>query len=155
EPGGRRVVLETNRDITRQKQAQEEVRAAESRIRSVLHNVIDGIITIDERGVIETVNPAVERLFGYTARDVVGQTVRVLMPDPYRSEHDGYLANYLRTGRAKVIGIGREVVGRRKDGSTFPMDLAVGEFREGGRRFFTGVVRDISQRKKAENELRE
>ena len=104
---------------------------------------------------IETVNPAVERLFGYTASEVVGQNVRVLMPDPYRSEHDGYLANYLRTGQARVIGNGRAVVGRRKDGSTFPMDLAVGEFREGGRRFFTGVVRDITERKKAENKLLE
>ena len=104
---------------------------------------------------IETINPAVERLFGYTAGEVVGKNVRVLMPDPYRSEHDGYLANYLRTGEARVIGNGREVVGRRKDGSTFPIDLAVGQFREGGRRFFTGVVRDITERKNAENKLLE
>src|SRR5262245_17250571 len=148
-------IILSSEEITTRKQAQEALRQSEARIRSVLHNVIDGIITIDEQGVIETVNPAVERLFGYTGSEVVGQNVRVLMPDPYRSEHDGYLANYLRTGHAKVIGSGREVVGRRKDGSTFPMDLAVGEFREGGRRFFTGVVRDITERKKAENKLLE
>ena len=141
-------------DIDDTKRLEEEVRAAESRIRSIINNVIDGIITIGEEGVVETINPAVERLFGYTAQEVVGQNVRVLMPDPYRSEHDGYLPNYLRTGEEKSIGIGREVLGRRKNGSTFPMDLAVGEFRLGGRRFFTGVVRDISQRKRDEATLR-
>ena len=143
------------RDITERKRAEQELREAEERMRSIVDHVIDGIITIDELGTVESLNPAAQRLFGYTATEVIGQNVKLLMPEPYHSEHDGYLANYLRTGQAKIIGIGREVVGRRKDGSTFPMELAVSAFHLGERRYFTGIVRDISERKKAESELRD
>jgi PAS domain S-box-containing protein len=143
------------RDITERKQAEEELRQAEERIRSVVDHVIDGIITIDEQGKVESFNPAAEKLFGYTRTEVMGQNVKMLMPEPYYGEHDGYIANYVRTGQAKIIGIGREVVGRRKDGSTFPMELAVSAFHIGQRRFFTGIVRDITERKRLEHELRQ
>ena len=128
---------------------------AEERMRSVVDHVVDGIVTIDERGGIESFNRAAEKLFGYAPGEVLGQNVKMLMPEPYHGEHDAYLRNYLGTGRPKIIGIGREVVGRRKDGSTFPMDLAVSEFRIGERRYFTGIVRDITERKHLEGELRE
>jgi PAS domain S-box-containing protein len=137
------------------RQQGDELRQAEERMRSVVDHVIDGIITIDEGGSIQSFNPAAERLFGYPAGEVVGRNVKALMPEPYHGGHDAYLADYLRTGQAKVIGIGREVVGRRKDGSTFAMDLAVSEFRLGQRRFFTGIVRDITERKRLEQELRQ
>src|SRR3984957_3072434 len=127
---------------------------AVERLRSVVNHVLDGIITIDHRGTITTFNPAAERIFGYADSEVVGQNVKLLMPEPYHGEHDRYIADYQRTGRAKIIGIGREVTGRRKDGSTFPMDLAVSEFRLGDERYFTGIVRDITERKRAEAELR-
>jgi PAS domain S-box-containing protein len=143
------------RDITERKQAEEELRRAEERMRSVVNHVIDGIITIDEHGQIESFNPAAEKLFGYKKDEVFGQNVKALMPEPYHGEHDGYISNYLRTGEAKIIGIGREVVGRRKDGSTFPMELAVSAFHIGPRRYFTGIVRDITERKRLEQELRQ
>jgi len=133
----------------------EQLAEAEARIRSVVNNVINGIITIDERGAVESFNSAAERLFGYKHEEVVGQNVRMLMGEPYHSEHDGYLANYLRTGQARIIGIGREVEGRRKDGSTFPMDLGISEFLLGERRYFTGVVRDITERNRLADELRQ
>jgi PAS domain S-box-containing protein len=129
--------------------------AAEERMRSVIDHVIDGIITINERGVVTTFNPAAERIFGYHGDEVIGQNVKMLMPEPYRGEHDGYISNYLRTGQAKIIGIGREVVGRRKNGAEFPMELAISEFRLGAERYFTGIVRDITERKQAEAELRD
>lgn len=135
--------------------ASEALMRAEERTRSVLDNVVDGIITIDEHGTIESFNPAAERLFGFAASEVRGKNVNLLMPESYRTHHDGYIGNYLATGRAKIIGIGREVVGQRKDGSTFPMELAVGEFTAGGERFFTGIVRDITERKRSEQALRE
>ncbi len=117
--------------------------------------MVDSVITIDERGMIDSFNPAAERLFGYSATDVLGRNINVLMPDPYRSEHDEYLHSYLRTGMAKIIGIGREVVGKRKNGSTFPMDLAVSEVLIGQRRLFTGIVRDLTDRKRLERQILE
>lgn len=127
---------------------------AEQRIQAVVDHVVDGIITIDDRGTIETLNPAGERIFGYKAAEVIGQNVRVLMPEPYHSQHDCYLRNYLSTGQAKIIGIGREVSGRRKDGSVFPMDLAVNEFHLEDRRYFVGIVRDITERRRSERVAR-
>ena len=138
----------------RTEEKQRQLEEAEERVRSVVDHVIDAIVTIDERGSVRSINPAGERLFGYPAAEVVGRNVKVLMPEPFCGEHDKYLANYLLTGEARVIGIGREVVGRRRDGSTFPMELAVSEFRLGDRRYFTGIVRDITARKRAEEEVR-
>lgn len=126
------------------------LRDSEERMRAILETAVEGIITIDERGMIELINPAAERIFGYTAAEVQGKNVSLLMPQPYRDEHDAYMSNYLRTGQARIIGLGREVVGRRKDGSVFPMDLAVSEVRLAHRRLFTGFVRDISERRRAE-----
>jgi PAS domain S-box-containing protein len=123
---------------------------SEQRLRAILQTAVEGIITIDERGIIESMNPAAERIFGWKAAEILGHNVRVLMPSPYQQEHDHYLENYRRTGEAKIIGIGREVIGLRKDGATFPMDLAVSEVRLAGRRLFTGFVRDITERKQAE-----
>jgi len=126
-----------------------------AKLRGILESAVTAIITIDHRGLIETVNPATERLFGYASQELVGQNVKVLMPEPYRAEHDGYLANYARTRVKKIIGIGREVSGRRKDGTTFPLHLSVSEFEADGRRYFTGIIHDISDRKHVEDELRE
>ena len=137
------------------KPAEQASQDSETRAEAILATTIDAVVVIDERGTVETVNPAAERMFGYAAGEVIGRNVKVLMPDPYTREHDGYLANYLRTGQKKIIGIGREVVGRRKDGTVFPMDLAVSEARVGERRAFVGIIRDITERKQAEEELRE
>lgn len=122
----------------------------QARLKSIVETAVDGIVTIDQQGVIETFNAAAERLFGYSSDDVIGRNVSILMPAPYKDEHDGYLAKYLATGDKKIIGIGREVVGRRKNGSTFPMRLAVGEFWLGENRMFTGVVHDLTEQKQAE-----
>lgn len=130
--------------------AKKTVAAGEARIRAILDTVIDGIISIDARGHIQTANPAAEKIFGYGREEMLGRNVNMLMPEPYHSAHDGYLHSYLTTGRKKIIGIGREVTGRRKDGSTFPMDLAVSEMEVDGQRMFTGVVRDITERKRLE-----
>jgi PAS domain S-box-containing protein len=143
------------RDITERKRAEEELRQAEARMRSVVNHVVDGIITIDDAGRIESFNPAAEKIFGFDRSEVIGMNVNMLMPEPYHSEHDHYLSNYLRTGEAKIIGIGREVVGKRKDGSKFPMELAVSGFLIESRRYFTGIVRDITERKRLEQQLRE
>jgi two-component system sensor kinase FixL len=123
---------------------------SEARIRAILNTMVDAVITIDPRGIIQSFNPAAERMFGYKASAVMGKSVNMLMPEPYRHNHDKYVRNYLKTGDAKIIGIGREVVGLRKDGTIFPMDLAVSEVRLGKRILFTGIVRDITERKKAQ-----
>ncbi|HZL42539.1 MAG TPA: PAS domain S-box protein [Verrucomicrobiae bacterium] len=124
------------------------------RLRAILETAVEGIITIDERGLMETVNPAVEKLFGYGAGELIGRNVSMLMPAPYREEHDGYLDNYRRSGHAKIIGIGREVSARRKDGSVFPIDLSVSEVRLANRRLFTGFIRDITPRRDSEAQLK-
>ena len=129
------------------------LRDSEERLRAILETAVEGIITIDERGLIESFNPAAEKIFGCPAAEAIGQNVKMLMPAPYHREHDGYLSNYHQTRQPKVIGIGREVVGRRKDGTTFPMDLSVSEVRLADRRMFTGFVRDITERKEAEKAL--
>ena len=129
--------------------------ASEARWRAVIDSAVDGIIVIDAHGRIEAFNPAAERLFGYAADEVLGQNVDMLMPSPYREEHDTYLSRYLATGRAKIIGIGREVQGRRKDGTTFPLHLSVGEITIDGERRFTGILHDLSARVRLEEQLRE
>lgn len=129
--------------------------AEASKLEAILKSAVAAIITIDSKGLIDSVNPATERIFGYTADELIGQNVRILMPEPFRGEHDGYLSNYLSTGRRKIIGIGREVMGRRKDGTTFPIDLAVSEFFTGGTRYFAGIITDLSDRKRVEEALLE
>lgn len=138
----------------RRKRLEEEVRGSDVRLHAVIETAVDGIITIDERGLVGSFNPAAERLFGYSAAEVVGRNVSMLMPAPYRDEHDGYIARYLCTGEKKIIGIGREVVAQRRDGTVFPAALAVSEMRLDGRRMFTGIVHDITARVQAEEALR-
>lgn len=129
--------------------------AQAAKLQGILESAVTAIITIDDRGLIESINPATERLFGYEAAELIGQNVKILMPEPYKGEHDGYLANYLSTSVKKIIGIGREVSGQRKDGTTFPIHLSVSEFSADGRRYFTGMIHDLSDRKHVEEALRE
>ena len=126
---------------------------SEARLRAILETAVEGIITIDEHGIMESINPAAEKIFGYTRQEVIGKNIKTLMPEPYRHEHDGYLNNYHRTGHAKIIGIGREVFGRRSDGTLFPMELSVSEVKLANRKIFTGFVRDITERKAGEKAL--
>jgi PAS domain S-box-containing protein len=130
--------------------------AVETRLRSliatVLDTVVDGLITIDPHGIIQSYNKACISLFGYAPDEVVGENIRILMPEPYHSEHGGYIHAYLETGIPRIIGIGREVMGRRKDGSTFPMELAVGESPQGGNHAFVGIIRDLTERREAETQ---
>jgi PAS domain S-box-containing protein len=138
------------RDITAEKLAEQQLERDEARYRSIFDNLIDGVGVIDEHGIVESFNPAAERMFGYDAAEVIGRNVNLLMPEPDRGRHDTYIANYCQTGEAKVIGHGREVWGRRKDGSVFPLDLAVAEWQADHRRYFTGIMRDITERKATE-----
>ena len=126
----------------------------EQRLRALVTTAVDGVMIIDATGTVQEYNPACERLFGYPADEVVGRNVKMLMPGPYRDEHDQYLRRYRSTGVKRIIGIGREVEGRRKDGTTFPMELSVGEARPGGQQVFVGIIRDITARKVAEQSLR-
>ncbi|MBT9476612.1 MAG: PAS domain S-box protein, partial [Polaromonas sp.] len=130
------------------------LRDSERLERALLDNVDEGIVSISDGGLIELFNPAAERMFGYRSEEVVGKNVSMLMPEPYHSEHDGYLGRYLQTGQAKIIGIGRELAGRRSDGGVFPMDLRISEFSLEGRRQFIGSVRDITERKRIAEALR-
>ena len=118
----------------------------DSLFRTLVSTAVDGIILIDSHGTVSLYNPSAQKLFGYAPEEVLGRNVNMLMPSPYREEHDGYLENYVRTGRKKIIGIGREVLGRRKDGTTFPMYLSVGESTMKGERIFVGIVHDLTSR---------
>jgi len=143
------------RDITASKRAQSELAEREAHLQSVLDTVPDAMVVIDTRGIIQSFSATAERLFGYGAAEVIGQNVHILMPPPYRDQHDGYLSHYLHTGERRIIGIGRLVVGSRKDGSTFPMELSVGEMRSGEHRFFTGFARDLTERQQTQLRLQE
>ena len=126
----------------------------EQRLRTLVSTAVDGVMIIDANGTVQEYNPACEQLFGYREDEVVGRNVKMLMPSPYQEEHDEYLSRYRATGNKRIIGIGREVEGRRKDGTTFPMELSVGEARPGGQQVFVGIIRDITARKSAEQSLR-
>ena len=143
------------RDITEQKQVEQALRGSEARWRAIVESAVDGIVVIDARGTVEAFNRAAERLFGYAAGEVVGRNVNMLMPAPYHDEHDGYLARYRATGIQKIIGIGREVTGLRKDGSAFPLHLSVGEALIEGESKFTGILHDLTERVQLETQLRE
>lgn len=136
---------EVNKDLARR----------EAHLRSILETVPDAMIVIDEEGRMRDFSQAAERLFGWTPSEVAGKNVSMLMPEPYRSAHDGYLQRYYQTGERRIIGIGRVVVGERKDGSTFPMELAVGEVPVPEGRFFTGFIRDLTERQHTETRLQE
>ena len=129
--------------------------AREAHVQSILDTVPDAMIVIDERGIMQSFSAAAERLFGYAPAEVIGKNIKIMMPSPYRENHDGYLARYLRTGERRIIGMGRVVVGERKDRSTFPMELAVGEMKSGDQRYFTGFIRDLTERQKTEARLQE
>jgi PAS domain S-box-containing protein len=142
-------------DLSDRVALEERLRSSEARWRSVVESAVDGIIVIDAQGRVEAFNPAAVRLFGYAESEVIGQNVSMLMPSPYREEHHAYLSRYLRTGEQRIIGIGREVTGLRKDGTTLPLHLSVGEMSLGGVRKFTGILHDLSGRVAMEAQLRE
>jgi len=135
-------------------QLQAALQASEQISSAIVETALNAIITIDASGIIETVNTATERLFGYQRIELIGKNISMFMPHPYRDRHDGYIQNYLNTGVKRIIGIGREVVGQRKDGTVFPIDLSVGEaVLPSGRRIFTGIIRDITERKALEDKI--
>jgi PAS domain S-box-containing protein len=131
------------------------LRDAIARLQSVVATAADGIITINERGIMESVNPAGARMFGYEPNQLIGRNVSMLMPSPHGDEHDRYLSDYVRTGKARIIGIGRELIAKKRDGSLFPMRLAVSEMALSGRRHFTGIVSDLTDRRRLERQVLE
>lgn len=155
EAGELRGYANVTRDITERVAAEEALKSREAHLRSILETVPDAMIVIDEQALIQSFSAAAERLFGCEAGEVIGENIKILMPEPYRGQHDGYMHRYLTTGERRIIGIGRVVVGQRKDGSTFPMELAVGEMRSGGQRYFTGFIRDLTERQRTEARLQE
>jgi PAS domain S-box-containing protein len=150
---GESIFVGVIHDLTERRRSEKALLEAASRMQAVVDTAVDGVILIDAQGTVLMFNPACERLFGYAADEVVGQNVRMLMPAPYRQEHDRYLSNYHTTGERKIIGIGREVVGQRKNGTTFPMDLSVGEAKQEGQSVFVGIIHDLTDRKRTEEQL--
>ena len=142
-------------DIDEEKQVEEALRMRETHLRSILETIPDAMIVIDSRGVMQFFSDAAERQFGYSAEEAIGQNVSILMPEPDRTRHDSYLERYRVTGERRIIGIGRIVTGKRKDGTTFPMHLSVGEMRSGGETFFTGFVRDLTEQQQTQHRLQE
>jgi two-component system, LuxR family, sensor kinase FixL len=148
-----RVVANVLASALERRIAEEAVVESEAKARAIVETTVDAIITIDARGTVESFNNAAQQIFGYDPHEVIGQNVKMLMPSPYHEEHDGYIQSYHDTGRRNIIGIGREVTGQRKDGSTFPMDLAVSEVQLGDRKIFTGIIRDITERRNLEQRI--
>ena len=151
--GGESIFVGIIHDLTERKQSEQFIRESAMRLRAVVDTAVDGVILINATGTIEMFNPACEKLFGYSQQEVAGQNVRVLMPSPFHEEHDQYLTNYRETGVKRIIGIGREVTGRRKDGSVFPMELSVGEAQQHGEVVFVGIIHDLTDRKRTEEQL--
>jgi len=149
----RGAILLRFRRIARASTQDAEARTAH--LQSILDSIPDAMVVINERGLIQSFSSAAERLFGFRAAEVLGKNVKILMPSPYREDHDGYIERYLRTRERRIIGIGRVVVGQRADGSTFPMELAVGEMHVRQQRFFTGFIRDLTERQQTEARLQE
>ena len=149
------IIIQTNNDVTNMKATEINLAEREAHLRSILDTVPDSMIVIEENGTITSFSAAAERLFGYSAGEVRGRNVKMLMPSPDREKHDGYLNRYITTGERRIIGYGRVVTGQRKDGTLFPMELSVGETRVNGKRIFTGFVRDLTSRHKIEEELRQ
>lgn len=141
-------------DISRRLQVETDLLDSQKRLASIIETAVDGILTISDRGIVETMNPAAASLFGYEPKEVLGQNISMLMPNPDRSRHDQYISNYLTTNEARIIGIGREVHGLKKDGTIFPFYLSVSEVNLQDRKIFTGIIHDLSEQKKAENALK-
>jgi two-component system sensor kinase FixL len=141
------------RRLTEGAEVLEALRAREAHLQSILATVPNAMVVIDEQGIVQSFSPSAERLFGWGSTEVVGRNVAMLMSEPYRTAHDGYLDRYRQVGERRIIGIGRVVVGERKDGSTFPLELSVGEMRSGEQRFFTGFLTDLTERRDAERRL--
>ncbi len=149
----RNLILFMGEDITDFKKAEKALKIRENRIKAILDTAAEGIISINEKGTIENFNPAAAHMFGYTTSEVIGCNINILMPEPYHSQHDTYLSNYLESGVPKIIGRGREVVGRRKDGSVFPLHLSVSAVQLQEGLLFTGIIRDLSEYKKMQDEV--
>ncbi|MFZ2163556.1 MAG: diguanylate cyclase [Sideroxyarcus sp.] len=140
--------------VTNLKQIKSELEKSQHQLQSIISNVMDGIITINDAGEIQGFNPAAEQIFGYSLQEVMGKNLNMLMPEPARSAHDGYIKRYLQTGQAQILGVrGREVAAVRKNGETFPLELSASEMMLGGSRYFIGIVRDITERKLAEQKI--
>lgn len=152
---GRAVFVAIIVDTTERRRYIADLNDRKARLQAILDTAVDAIITIDEHGICDSANRAAEELFGYQADELIGQNISMLMPPPYRDEHDDYIRAYIQSGVKKIIGIGREVVGRRKNGESFPMELAVSEVKTNGQRWFTGIVRDVTERKRAEQTIAE
>ena len=142
-------------DIDREKRLEDDVRTSERHFRSILDTIPDAMIVIDEHGIMQFFSSAAVRQFGYSEPEAIGKNISALMPEPDRSRHDGYLARYLKTGERRIIGIGRIVTGMRKDGTTFPMHLTIGEMHSAGKPFFTGFVRDLTEQQQTQARLQE
>jgi two-component system sensor kinase FixL len=140
-------------DLVSRDKSEQALHASEARIRAIVETAIDGIVTIDDRGMIRSINTAVERLFGYAEEELIGSNVSILMPSPHHEEHDKYLDRYLSTGQKRIIGVGREVNAIRKDRTIFPIRLSVSEFRVGVRRMFTGIIHDLTEQKDLQDQI--
>src|SRR5690606_20923811 len=123
-------------------------------LKAIIENSNEGIITIDENGIVESINPGALKLFGYNSGEVIGNNISMLMPEPYRSQHDHYIQRYLNTGQKKIIGIGRDIIAQKKDGTTFPIYLSVSEVNYDDKKIFTGIIQDLSKQKEAEEKLK-